>query len=188
VFDPPTSTSATAGLLRKLGKREERLLRELPRWNQARRHVPAGWGHQLAGKLNGREGFVFPETFRTSSRPGGAGRAEVLFDPLGTTRLEHLWVADFRLEKQFEFGGARRLSAIMDIFNLFNEPTVLGRERRRTRRRQVGRPVGTHLPIRGALQLVSSSSQADHAGGLRAAGFFGVSPSYDRRFLVRACR
>ena len=89
-----------------------------------------GGGFNVAGKLNGREGFVFPETYRSASRPGGAGRVEVLFDPIGNTRLEHLWIADLRLEKQFEFGGARRLSAIMDIFNLFNEPTVLGRERR----------------------------------------------------------
>jgi hypothetical protein len=89
-----------------------------------------GRGFNVAGKFNGREGFVFPETYRSASRPGGAGRAEVLFDPIGNTRLEHLWIADLRLEKQFEFGGARRMSAIMDIFNLFNEPTVLGRERR----------------------------------------------------------
>jgi hypothetical protein len=88
-----------------------------------------GHGFNLAGKLNGREGFVFPETFRTGSRPGGAGRAEVLFDPLGNTRLETLWIADFRVEKEFTF-GERRFSAMMDIFNLFNEPTVLGRERR----------------------------------------------------------
>jgi hypothetical protein len=53
----------------------------------------------------------------------------VLFDPLGNTRLETLWIADFRVEKEFTF-GVRRFSAMMDIFNLFNEPTVLGRERR----------------------------------------------------------
>jgi hypothetical protein len=100
------------------------------RWNfKLDGMVQAGWGIHIAGKLNGREGFVFPETFRTASRPGGAGRAEVLFNPLGDTRLEQLWVADLRVEKQFTF-GQQRFSAMMDIFNLFNEPTVLGRERR----------------------------------------------------------
>ena len=53
----------------------------------------------------------------------------MLFNPLGDTRLENLWIADLRVEKQFTFGD-RRFSAMMDIFNLFNEPTVLGRERR----------------------------------------------------------
>jgi hypothetical protein len=100
------------------------------RWNfKLDAMYQAGWGITIAGKLNGREGFVFPETFRTASRPGGAGRAEVLFNPLGDTRLENLWVADFRVEKQFNF-GTQRFSAMMDIFNLFNAPTVLGRERR----------------------------------------------------------
>lgn len=88
-----------------------------------------GRGFNVAGKLNGREGFVFPETFRSASRPGGAGRVEVLFDPIGTTRLQNLWLADLRLEKQFNFSGSR-FSVMMDIFNLFNAPTVLGRERR----------------------------------------------------------
>ena len=42
---------------------------------------------------------------------------------------DRLKVVDLRVEKQFTFGD-RRFSAMMDIFNLFNEPTVLGRERR----------------------------------------------------------
>jgi hypothetical protein len=100
------------------------------RWNwkfDALVELPAGF--VAAGKLNGRQGFAYPQTFRSGTRPGGAGRVEVLLEPIGETRLDDLWVADFRLEKDFQMGDAR-LSAMMDIFNLFNSNLVLGQERR----------------------------------------------------------
>ena len=80
-------------------------------------------------KLNGRQGFAFPETFRSPSRPGGLGRVEVLFNPIGDTRLDNLWIADLRVEKAFSIGRIK-LSGMMDIFNLANSNLVLGRERR----------------------------------------------------------
>ena len=87
-----------------------------------------GAGFNIAGKLNGRQGFVFPATFQSPSRAGGLGRVEVILDPIGDQRLDNLWVADFRVEKTFTFGGTR-LSAIADVFNLFNANPVLGREK-----------------------------------------------------------
>jgi hypothetical protein len=100
------------------------------RWNfkfDGMVQLPAGIN--LAGKFNGRQGFAFPETFRSANRAGGLSRVEVLLNPIGDVRLKNLWVADFRVEKSFSW-GPRRLSAMMDIFNVFNEPTVLGQERR----------------------------------------------------------
>ena len=100
------------------------------RWNfkfDGMVQLPAGFN--IAGKFNGRQGFAFPETFRSANRAGGLSRVEVLLDPIGDVRLKNLWVADFRLEKSFTW-GSRRLSAMMDIFNLLNSASVLGQERR----------------------------------------------------------
>ena len=83
----------------------------------------------LAGRLNGRQGYVLPPTFWTPNRGGGIGRADVLLEPIGATRLQNLWIADLRLEKAFDIRGTR-LSAMVDIFNLFNAATVLAREKR----------------------------------------------------------
>ena len=85
-------------------------------------------GFTIAGKLNGRQGFVFPRTWRSPNRAGGLGRVEVILEDIGESRLDDLWVTDLRIEKSFEFGSAR-LSAMADVFNLFNANAVLGREK-----------------------------------------------------------
>ena len=100
------------------------------RWNfkfDGMVQLPAGIN--LAGKFNGRQGFAFPQTFRTNPRAGALGRVEVLLAPIGDTRLDNLWIADFRVDKTFSMGRTR-LTAIMDIFNLFNSSLVVGQERR----------------------------------------------------------
>ena len=100
------------------------------RWNfKVDGLVQLPFGVNVAGKLNGREGFIFPRSFRTPNRAGGLGRTEVLLEPLGDSRLDDLWVADLRVEKVFNL-GSRRLSGMLDVFNLLNASTVLGRERR----------------------------------------------------------
>lgn len=100
------------------------------RWNaKLDAMVQLPYGINLAGKVSGRQGFVFPETYRSPNRAGGIGRVEVLLDPIGTTRLQNLWVVDFRVEKDFQIGDTR-LSGMVDFFNVTNAATVLGRERR----------------------------------------------------------
>ena len=89
--------------------------------------LPAGV--TLAGKLNSRQGYIFPRTFWTRSRGGGIGSADVLLEPLGENRLDNLWLADLRVEKSFDIGRTR-LSGMVDVFNLFNSATVLAREYR----------------------------------------------------------
>ena len=51
----------------------------------------------------------------------------MILDDVGDSRLDNLWVMDFRIEKSFEMAGTR-LSAIADVFNLFNTNAVLGRQ------------------------------------------------------------
>lgn len=87
---------------------------------------PGDWN--IAGKFNGREGFVFPRTWDSPNRAGGLGPVSGVLDEVGTTRLDNLWVADLRVEKIFRF-GASRLSAVAHVFNLFNANTALGREK-----------------------------------------------------------
>jgi hypothetical protein len=89
--------------------------------------LPAGI--HLAGKLNGRQGYMFPPTFWVQTRGGGIGPVDVLLEPIGESRLEDLWIADLRMEKTFDLGRSR-ISGMFDIFNLFNSATVLARENR----------------------------------------------------------
>ena len=48
--------------------------------------------------------------------------------PLGDVRLPNLFVADFRVDKAFNFGGMRIIPS-MDIFNLTNSSEILSRRR-----------------------------------------------------------
>jgi hypothetical protein len=92
--------------------------------------VQLPYGINLAGKFNGRQGYFWTQTYRTANRAGGIGRTEVMLqDALGENRLPNLWYADLRLEKSFNVGRTR-WSGMMDIFNLTNAATVLGKHRR----------------------------------------------------------
>jgi hypothetical protein len=78
----------------------------------------------VAAFYNGRQGYPFPQSVQTPNRANGAGRAQVLLDPLGDVRLDDLHMIDFRLDKDFRFS---RLSLMptFEIFNLTNANTVL---------------------------------------------------------------
>jgi hypothetical protein len=78
----------------------------------------------VAGFYNGRQGYPFPQSVQTPNRANGAGRAQVLLDPLGDVRLDDLHMIDFRLDKVFRF-GPRSLTPTFEIFNLTNANTVL---------------------------------------------------------------
>jgi hypothetical protein len=86
-------------------------------------------GVNLAGKLNGHQGYLYPRCFYTRPRGGGIGRAWVYLNPIGVDRYDDFWIADLRLEKTFDIKGTR-LSGMLDIFNMFNAATVLAREPR----------------------------------------------------------
>ena len=144
------------------------------RWNfkiDGMVQLPAGIN--LAGKLSGREGFIFPRSFRAPNRAGGLGRTEVFLDPIGDSRLDDLWVADLRVEKVFNVGHGR-LSGMMDVFNLFDASTVLGRERRQnltTARRVQDISVGARGEVWGDGEFLRPASfpAAGEAAGSTAA-------------------
>jgi hypothetical protein len=44
----------------------------------------------------------------------------MLVEPLGTRRMDHVTLADIRIEKGVSLGSGRRLAGFVDVFNLFN--------------------------------------------------------------------
>jgi hypothetical protein len=77
----------------------------------------APWGLAIAPLLRHQSGQPFGRTFVASTN---YGNIRVLAEPIGTRRLDHITVLDVRVEKRLHGAGHRRLSAFVDIFNLFN--------------------------------------------------------------------
>jgi hypothetical protein len=82
----------------------------------------------VAGFYNTRAGYPFEQIVQTTSRGGGAAAAGILLSPIGDTRLPTFQNFDFRIDKPFTF-GTTKIIASMDIFNLFNENTILAENR-----------------------------------------------------------
>ena len=75
------------------------------------------------------QGYPFPQQIAVTSRGNGiADDATSSSFPLGDVRLPNLFVADFRVDKAFNFGGMRIIPSI-DIFNLTNSSEILSRRR-----------------------------------------------------------
>jgi hypothetical protein len=83
------------------------------------------WGFNIAGSVNGREGYVSPPYIRKS---GGTGTRRVQLAPIEEFRNDDVITFDARVEKSFHFGGTEVLLGI-DGFNLTNQSYVLQRER-----------------------------------------------------------
>jgi hypothetical protein len=109
------------------GKSEIYLL--LPRYQ-----FTAGGVYQLpyriniAGSVVAREGFGQP-FFSTveSADPGLPEKRVLLVDP-NDNRLPGVFTLDLRAEKGFAFRGGSQLMLTMDMFNVFNSSTTLGRQ------------------------------------------------------------
>jgi hypothetical protein len=83
------------------------------------------WGFNVAGSVNGRQGYVSPPYIR---RSGGTGSRRVQLAPIDEFRNDDVITFDARIEKSFHFGNTELLLGI-DGFNLLNEDYVLQRER-----------------------------------------------------------
>jgi carboxypeptidase family protein/TonB-dependent receptor-like protein len=109
------------------GKSEIYLL--LPRYQ-----LTAGGVYQLpyriniAGSIVAREGFGQP-FFSTveSADPGLPEKRVLLVDP-DDNRLPGVFTLDLRAEKGFAFRGGSQLMLTMDMFNVLNSSTTLGRQ------------------------------------------------------------
>ena len=74
------------------------------------------------------QGYPFPQQIAITSRGNGLADDATFLFPLGDVRLPNLFVADFRVDKAFTFGGMRIIPS-MDIFNLTNSSEILSRRR-----------------------------------------------------------
>ena len=89
----------------------------------------------LAGNVQYRQGNPFPigvnvtnRTVAATNTGGGLADIVVLQEPFGDRRLDNTFVADFKVERAFNFGGMRLIPS-MDVFNLTNANTVLAYRR-----------------------------------------------------------
>ena len=83
------------------------------------------WGFNVAGSVNGREGYVSPPYLRKS---GGTGSRQVQLAPIDEFRNDNIYTLDGRVEKSFHVGQTELLLGL-DGFNLTNKHYVLQRDR-----------------------------------------------------------
>jgi hypothetical protein len=95
----------------------------------------AGWGINFAGNLVNRQGFAKQyhqtqvDTLNFAGGPDANARLKsVLLVESGKERLPSVTSFDFRIGKEFAFQNRFRFNLDLDIFNLFNASTVLGRQ------------------------------------------------------------
>ena len=93
------------------------------------------WDINVAGNMQYRQGNPFPIGVNVTNRTvaatgggGGVGDTVVMFEPMGSRRLDNTFVADFKVEKAFTF-GTMRIVPSMDVFNLTNANTILAYRR-----------------------------------------------------------
>ena len=85
------------------------------------------YGVNLAGSLVAREGYGMPFFEPVESADPVLPEKRVLLVDPRESRLPGVATLDLRAEKSFLFGG-RELALSMDLFNVFNSATVLGRQ------------------------------------------------------------
>ena len=89
----------------------------------------ARWGINLAGNMVTRQGFAIPynRTRVPTADPLAPTKTVLLVGEVDEQRLPTVTSLDFRVGKEFAFNRAR-FNIDVDIFNLLNQSTVLGRE------------------------------------------------------------
>jgi len=83
----------------------------------------------VSGYFSLREDFVHPIRVRSPYRDHFAGRVYPVVEPIGENHLPNLSVFDVRVEKVFRLQDFGRLGLIMDVFNVFNTDSTLGKNR-----------------------------------------------------------
>jgi hypothetical protein len=87
--------------------------------------LPASF--DLAGNLFARQGYPLP-LYQMIQLGALEGNERVLVvDDIAANRLPTLWNVDVRLTKRITIGGHRGVTLGLDIFNVFNNNTVLSK-------------------------------------------------------------
>jgi Carboxypeptidase regulatory-like domain/TonB-dependent Receptor Plug Domain len=103
-------------------------------------YVNAKWQFKISGLYNlpfdvnvsafynARQGYIFEPFVQGPNRINGAGIPSVLLDGVGENRLPTFQNLDFHLERPIKLGAAKFVPS-MDLFNVFNNNTVLALQR-----------------------------------------------------------
>jgi hypothetical protein len=89
----------------------------------------AGWGLNFGANLVNRQGFSTPyfQSQVATADPNSRNKSVLLVDDVGENRLPAVTSLDARVGKEFAFDRFR-LNVDLDVFNVLNANTVLGRE------------------------------------------------------------
>jgi hypothetical protein len=85
----------------------------------------ARWGVNLGGRYSFESGRPYGRLIIVRGMGAGQGDVTILAEPRGAYRLADVNDFQVRLDKDFVFGGNKRLRLSMDLFNIFNSSTVL---------------------------------------------------------------
>jgi hypothetical protein len=88
------------------------------------------WDVSLAASYEIREGYPSPREILTPVRANGGGQAVVYLARLGEDRLGSYNNLNLGVGKSVALGGGSRIKLMMDVFNAFNNDTVLSKRRR----------------------------------------------------------
>lgn len=80
----------------------------------------------IAATADLRQGYPFARAINIANRPNRAPAIAVLLDPVATERFPSFATMDLRVDRTFRLGQLS-LQPSLDVFNLFNASTVMGR-------------------------------------------------------------
>jgi hypothetical protein len=78
-----------------------------------------------SANFNAHSNFPFNPSLVTGTRPNGIGTATIELTPANSLRYPTVHTLDLNFDKAIRFGGPRRLTLNMAIFNITNSNTVL---------------------------------------------------------------
>jgi hypothetical protein len=87
------------------------------------------WGLTAGAYLRYQQGYPYVIVGTVRNQPGEDPHL-ILVEPIGSRRYKNLFTLDLHTEKQFHAGNSTQISALVDIFNITNENTVLNRAQR----------------------------------------------------------
>ena len=86
------------------------------------------WDISVAGTASVTQGYPFPQQIAITTRGNQLADTNVFLVPSRRRAAPEPFVADFRVDKAFKFGGMRIIPSL-DIFNLTNSSEILSRRR-----------------------------------------------------------
>lgn len=88
------------------------------------------WDLTVSANVNGRDGFAYPQfqSVNAVDPDGWQNTYNLSYDAFDTVRADSMFWADFKFTKTFHMGGRTKVEIAAEIFNAFNDDTVIARE------------------------------------------------------------